>query len=112
MGVEIEGQSESEVKQIRSRELQLESVDKLNNMIPIVNTLDNIDLEKVESQTTEIKNIVSQNLEDQPNIEDIMEKISVLSKEVKGLKKSTTQLKKTLTDLKKILNEINNKIEG
>lgn len=112
MGIEIEGQSESEVKQIRSRELQLESVDKLNNMIPIVSTLDNIDLEKVESQTTEIKNIVSQNLEDQPNIEDIMEKISVLSKEVKGLKKSTTQLKKTLTDLKKILNEINNKIEG
>ena len=112
MGVEIEGQSESEVKQIRSRELQLESVDKLNNMIPIVNTLDNIDLEKVESQTTEIKHIVSQNLEDQPNIEDIIEKINALNKEVKGLKKSTTQLKKTLTDLKKILNEINNKIEG
>ena len=112
MGVEIEGQSESEVKQIRSRELQLESVDKLNNMIPIVNTLDNIDLEKVESQTAEIKNIVSQNLEDQPNIEDIIEKINALNKEVKGLKKSTTQLKKTLTDLKKILNEINNKIEG
>jgi len=112
MGVHIEAQDDNEVKQIRSRELQLESVDKLNSMIPIVSTLDNIDLEKVEAQTNEIKNIVNQNLEEQPNIEEIVEQINALSKEIQSLKRSTSQLKKTLSELTSILNEINDKIEG
>lgn len=111
MPVHIEAQSEEEVRQVRSRELQLESVEKLNNMIPIVNTLDNVDLEKVEKQTDEIKEIVNQNLEEQPNIEEITKQINALTKEVKNLKKSATQLKKTLSELKKILKEINEKIE-
>lgn len=111
MPVHIEAQSEEEVRQVRSRELQLESVEKLNNMIPIVNTLDNVDLEKVEKQTDQIKEIVNQNLEEQPNIEEITKQINALTKEVKNLKKSATQLKKTLSELKKILKEINEKIE-
>lgn len=111
MPVHIEAQSEEEVRQVRSRELQLESVEKLNNMIPIVNTLDNVDLEKVERQTDQIKEIVNQNLEEQPNIEEITKQINALTKEVKNLKKSATQLKKTLSELKKILKEINEKIE-
>lgn len=112
MPVHIEAQSAEDVKQLRSRELQMESVEKLNNIIPVVNTLDNVDLERVESQTTEIKEIVSQNLEEQPDLAEIKKQLDSLTKEMKNLKKSITQLKKTLTELKNISTEINKKIEG
>lgn len=112
MPVHIEAQSAEDVKQLRSRELQMESVEKLNNIIPVVNTLDNVDLEKVESQTTEIKEIVSQNLEEQPDLTEIKKQLDSLTKEMKNFKKSITQLKKTLTELKNISTEINKKIEG
>lgn len=66
MGIHLEVQDEQEVIQLRSRELQLENTEKLENIMPIVETINEVDLNKIETSTSEIKNIVSSNLEDQP----------------------------------------------
>lgn len=115
MAVQFEAQSEDDVKQIRSRELQLESVEKLNDIIPVIN---NVDLEKIETQTTEIKNIVNQNLEEQPDIQEVIDKVSdmaegfaSLADSIDSLKKSTTQLKKSVTEVKNNVKKIDEKLE-
>lgn len=112
MGVHIEAQDEEEMKQLRSRELQLESIEKLNEVIPVVNSLDSVNFEQIEMQTHAIKEIVDQNLEEQPNLEVITNSIDGLANEIKGLKKSLTQTKTALTKIQKSLNELNKKIEG
>lgn len=115
MAVQFEAQSEDDVKQIRSRELQLESVEKLNDLIPVIN---NVDLEKIETQTTEIKNIVNQNLEEQPDIQEVIDKVSAMAEgftdladSIDSLKKSTTQLKKSVTEVKNNVKKIDEKLE-
>lgn len=101
MGAHIEVQDEQEVIQLRSRELQLENTEKLENIIPIVETINNVDLSQIETSTSEIKEMVSTNLEDQPNIEILLEEIKKTNKNISVMKGQITKLSKEIKELSK-----------
>lgn len=108
MGKHIEVQEHREVMEIKSRELQRENTEKLNDIIPVVQAIDNVDLNQIESNTSEIKDIVAQNLEEQPNLEEVTEGIEKLSKSISSMKSQITKLSKTINELNKALEESNN----
>lgn len=92
MAIHIEGQYEDEVIQIKSRELQMDNTEKLNEIIPVVETINDVNLSRMELDTSEIKDIVSQNLEEQANLDDISESIDKLNKNLSTLKGQITKL--------------------
>lgn len=106
MGTHIEVQHKDEVMQIRSRELQLENTKKLNNIIPVVEEINNVNLSQIESNTSEIKDIVSQNLEEQTNLDDINDTVNKLNKNVSTIKGQFTKLSKKVDELLDVLNEV------
>lgn len=101
MGIHLEVQDEQEVMQLRSRELQLENTEKLENIIPIVETINEVDLNKIETSTFEIKNIVSNNLEDQPDLQDILKEIQKINKNIGTVKSQITKLSKEVKEIAK-----------
>lgn len=102
MGVEIEAQHESEVRQIRTRETQLENMDKLNNLTQSVN---DIDLSPIESNTNDIKDLIITNLDDQIDLNDIFDELKNITKEIKNLKKSQTTMVKKVNKIDKQIQE-------
>ena len=106
MGVHLEVQGVQEVMQVKSRELQLENMEKLNTMIPIVETINDVDLVKIEGDTSEIKEIVSQNLEEQPNLEELLDGMDKLAKSISTLKGQLTKLTKKIDDLNESVGEL------
>ena len=70
MAIEMEGQTAEEHQQIKTRERQKESVEKLEEVTDMV---DNLNIDIIESDTHVIKNVVMNNLENQTNIDDIAE---------------------------------------
>lgn len=101
MGIHLEVQDEQEVIQLRSRELQLENTEKLENIMPIVETINEVDLNKIETSTSEIKNIVSSNLEDQPDLQDILNEIQKINKNIGTVKSQITKLSKEIKEIAK-----------
>lgn len=101
MGIHLEVQNEQEVIQLRSRELQLENTEKLENIMPIVETINEVDLNKIEASTSEIKNIVSNNLEDQPDLQDILKEIQKINKNIGTVKSQVTKLSKEVKEIAK-----------
>lgn len=101
MGIHLEVQNEQEVIQLRSRELQLENTEKLENIMPIVETINEVDLNKIETSTSEIKNIVSSNLEDQPDLQDILKEIQKINKNIGTVKSQITKLSKEIKEIAK-----------
>ena len=101
MGIHLEVQDEQEVIQLRSRELQLENTEKLENIMPIVETINEVDLNKIETSTSEIKNIVSNNLEDQPDLQDILNEIQKINKNIGTVKSQITKLSKEVKEIAK-----------
>ena len=101
MGIHLEVQNEQEVIQLRSRELQLENTEKLENIMPIVETINEVDLNQIETSTSEIKNIVSSNLEDQPDLQDILEEIQKINKNIGTVKSQITKLSKEVKEIAK-----------
>ncbi len=101
MGIHLEVQNEQEVIQLRSRELQLENTEKLENIMPIVETINEVDLNKIETSTSEIKNIVSNNLEDQPDLQDILKEIQKINKNIGTVKSQITKLSKEVKEIAK-----------
>lgn len=101
MGIHLEVQNEQEVIQLRSRELQLENTEKLENIMPIVETINEVDLNKIETSTSEIKNIVSSNLEDQPDLQDILKEIQKINKNIGTVKSQVTKLSKEVKEVAK-----------
>ena len=101
MGIHLEVQDEQEVIQLRSRELQLENTEKLENIMPIVETINEVDLNKIETWTSEIKNIVSSNLEDQPDLQDILKEIQKINKNIGTVKSQITKLSKEVKEIAK-----------
>lgn len=101
MGIHLEVQDEQEVIQLRSRELQLENTEKLENIMPIVETINEVDLNKIETSTSEIKNIVSSNLEDQPDLQDILKEIQKINKNIGTVKSQVTKLSKEVKEIAK-----------
>ena len=68
MGVEFEAQNHSEHEQIKTRELQRENMEKLDGVVDLV---DNINFDNIENDTKAIKEIVTNNLEKQTDIDDL-----------------------------------------
>lgn len=101
MGIHLEVQNEQEVIQLRSRELQLENTEKLENIMPIVETINEVDLNKIETSTSEIKNIVSSNLEDQPDLQDLLKGIQKINKNIGTVKSQVTKLSKEVKEIAK-----------
>ena len=101
MGIHLEVQNEQDVIQLRTRELQLENTEKLENIMPIVETINEVDLNKIETSTSEIKNIVSSNLEDQPDLQDILEEIQKINKNIGTVKSQITKLSKEVKEIAK-----------
>ena len=101
MGIHLEVQNEQEVIQLRSRELQLENTEKLENIMPIVETINEVDLNKIETSTSEIKDIVSSNLEDQPDLQDILNEIQKINKNIGTVKSQITKLSKEVKEIAK-----------
>ena len=100
MGVEIEAQDDREYREVKARELQLESVEKLEQVTDMV---DNINIDVIESNTETIKEVVINNLENQTNLDDI---VTVLEKVTRGI----SDIKRNQTNLNKKLNEIQDQI--
>lgn len=99
LAIHLETQNEQEVIQVRSREMQLESVQKLNDLIPVVNDMNEINLQQIESDTSQIKEIVNKNLEDQPDISELYDLISDLNKNLSNIKGQITKLSNKVTNL-------------
>lgn len=100
MGVEFEAQTPAEHQQIKTRELQKENMEKLDEVTDLVN---NISFDGVENDTKVIKEIVTNNLENQTNIDDISD---TLDKVVQGI----TDIKRNQTNLNKKIKEIQEQI--
>lgn len=112
MGVHIEAQTNEEVNQIKTRELQQRNMRKLDNMIPVVENLENIDLGSIEENTHQIKRMVTNNLEDQTDLDKIAKKIDDIDKTVQEMKKNMNTIKNKNNQIAKELKEINKKLEG
>lgn len=106
MAIHIEAQEEQEVMQIRSRELQLESIQKMEEMVPIVDNINNIDFNQIESNTNEIKDMVTNNLESQPDISELLDTIKELSKNISTMKGQITKVSNKITELSNSVDEI------
>ena len=100
MGIEMEGQTPEEHQQIKTRELQKESLAKLNQVNDMVN---DINFDGVTQDTQTIKNVVMNNLENQANLDDIA---NSLSKALQGI----ADIKRSHTNINKKINEIQNQM--
>lgn len=105
MGVQIEVQDHTEVMQVKSRELQLENTEKLNNLTPIVESIGDVNLSQIESDASDIKNIVVQNLDEQTDLDEIHESIEKINKNISILKGQITKTSKKIDQIIEILNE-------
>lgn len=105
MGVQIEVQDHTEVMQIKSRELQLENTEKLNNLTPIVEGIGDVNLSQIESDASDIKNIVTQNLDEQTDLDEIHESIERINKNISTLKGQVTKTSKKIDQILEMLNE-------
>ena len=105
MGVQIEVQDHTEVMQIKSRELQLENTEKLNNLTPIVESIGDVNLSQIESDASDIKNIVIQNLDEQTDLDEIHEAIEKINKNISILKGQVTKTSKKIDQIIEILNK-------
>ena len=112
MGVEIEAQNKSEVMQLKARELQQESVEKLNDIIPVVNDIENVDFQKIANDTSNIQDIVSQNLEDQVDLDKMYDAIITISKGITEIKKSNTRLSNAVKETQAKLDETQSLLEN
>lgn len=102
MGFELEAQDEVEYRQVKARELQLENVDKLNEVSEV---LTEVDLPNIENQTNDIKTLIVDNIDNQANLDDIY---NVINKIAQGI----SDIKRNQTNLNKKINDIQDKIEG
>ena len=102
MGIEIEVQDDKEYKEIRSKELQLESVSKLNQVSDMV---DNINIETVEQNTEVIKQMVINNLEKQANIDDIVDALGKVAQGISDIKRNQTNLTKKINQIQEQIGE-------
>lgn len=102
MGIEMEGQSSNEVQHIRTREVQKENIEKLNT---VTNMVDNLNIDMIESNTEDIKNMVTNNLENQTDLDDISDTLDKIAKGISDIKRSQTNLNKKINDIQERVGE-------
>lgn len=103
MGVHIEAQDNEALQQIRAREIQLENIDKLDI---ITDAVDNINIEPIENATNEIKEIVQNNLEEQPNLDELLTTMHKIAQGVVDIKRNQTNLNKKINDIQSTIDDL------
>lgn len=107
MAIHFEAQEEQEVMQIRSRELQLDSVKKMEEeIVPVVENINDVNFNKIESDTNEIKDMVINNLDDQPDISELLETMKEVSKGISVMKGQITKVSNKVTELSNSVEEL------
>lgn len=96
MPVEMEGQSNEVYQRIKNREIQQESVKKLNELGDLI---DNVDFDGIESDTKDIKSMIYGNLESQTNIDDLAEDIGKALQGIADIKRNQTNINKKINDI-------------
>ena len=102
MGVEFEAQTLEEKRQVRTRELQKESIEQLNQVTDMVN---DISFDNIESDTQMIKEVVINNLKNQVNNDDIYNKLDKIAKSLSDVKRNQTNLTKKINDIQSKIGE-------
>lgn len=102
MAIEMEGQTSEERQQIKTREIQKESVEKLEAVSDMVN---GFNIDGIESDTQTIKNIVMNNLEDQTNIDDIADTLGKVAQGITDIKRNQTNINKKINEIQKQIGE-------
>lgn len=102
MGVEFEAQTLEEKRQVRTRELQQESIEQLNQVTNMVN---DISFDNIESDTQMIKEVVVNNLENQVNNDDIYDKLDKIARSLSDVKRNQTNLTKKINDIQDKIGE-------
>ena len=96
MAIEMEGQSQKETQEIRTREIQQENMEKLNTVNDMVNE---ISLDGIETDTKIIKDVVLNNIESETNLDELSEQINKISQGISDIKRSQTNLNKKINDI-------------
>lgn len=96
MAIEMEGQSQKETQEIRTREIQQENMEKLNTVNDMVNE---ISLDGIETDTKIIKDVVLNNIESETNLDELSEQINKISQGISDIKRSQTNLNKKIKDI-------------
>lgn len=102
MAIEMEGQTRETVKNIRTREVQKESVEKLNLVSDMV---DSINIDGIESDVKEVKDVVVNNLENQTNLDDLYDAVTKISQGITDIKRSQTNMNKKINDIQEKVGE-------
>lgn len=102
MGVEFEAQTSKEHQDIKTREIQRENMEKLDNVADLVN---NISFDNIESDTKTIKNIVVDNLENQTNIDDVSETLNKVVQGIADIKRGQTNINKKIKEIQDQIGE-------
>ena len=102
MGIEMEGQTREEHQQIKTREIQKESIERLNQVNDMI---DNINIDGVIQDTKTIKNVVMNNLENQTDIDDVANDISKVLQGIADIKRSQTNINKKINELQDKIGE-------
>lgn len=102
MAIEMEGQSANEAAHVRTREIQKENIEKLNDVTDMVN---NINIDGIEMDTKTIKDIVVDNLENQANLDDMSNTLEKISQGITDIKRNQTNLNKKIKDIQEKIGE-------
>ena len=86
---------------ISIEEEYLHRIEEQKRLISEMKTINEVDLNKIETSTSEIKNIVSSNLEDQPDLQDILKEIQKINKNIGTVKSQITKLSKEVKEIAK-----------
>ena len=102
MAIEMEGQSQRETQEIRTREIKQENMEKLNLVNDMVN---DISLDGIETNTEIIKEVVLNNIESETNLDELSEQINKISQGISDIKRSQTNLNKKINDIQEKVGE-------
>lgn len=102
MAIEMEGQSQRETQEIRTREIQQENMEKLNLVNDMVN---DISLDGIETNTEIIKEVVLNNIKSETNLDELSEQINKISQGISDIKRSQTNLNKKINDIQEKVGE-------
>ena len=102
MGVEFDAQTREEHEVIKTRELQKESIEQLNEVSDLVN---NTNIDSIEMDTKTIKQVVLNNLENQANNDDLSDKLDKITQGITDIKRSQTNLNKKVKEIQEKIGE-------
>lgn len=102
MGIEFEAQTKEEHQAIKTRELQQESVEQLNQVSDLVN---DINFDNIQQDSQVIRQIVTTNLENQVNNDDLDAKLDKIAQGISDVKRSQTNLNKKINEIQEKIGE-------